>query len=77
MLIANQKTLIRHQIYYEYLHSTIKDIYITKSGLLAASHLGGPGNVKKFLETKGEDDFADAYKTKISEYLEKFNNYNF
>lgn len=76
-LIQNQKTLIRLNIYYQYLHSTIKGIYITKSGLLAASHLGGAGNVIIFLNTKGENDFADANGTKISDYLQKFNNYKF
>lgn len=77
LLIFNQKTLIRHKVYYQYLNSRIKGIKITKSAMLAASHLGGAGNVIDFLESKGEDDFADAYGTTISDYMKTFNNYKF
>jgi len=77
LMYYNERILIRHKVYYQYLNGTINGIHISKSALLAASHLGGAGNVKKYLLSKGKKDFADAYGTKISDYLEKFSNYNF
>ena len=77
LLILNQQTLIRKKSYYEYINSTIKGIKITESALLAASHLGGAGNVINFLESKGKIDFADAFGTTISDYMIRFNNYKF
>ena len=55
---------------------TINGIKITESGILAAAHLGGAGNVKKFLRSNGETIFEDAYGATISQYLKKFSNYN-
>jgi len=54
----------------------INGIKITESGILAAAHLGGAGNVKKFLRSNGETIFEDAYGATISQYLKKFSNYN-
>lgn len=51
---------------------TIGGIEITKSGLLAAAHLGGAGGVKSFLKSQGKKDFKDGYGTPISSYLKKF-----
>jgi hypothetical protein len=48
-------------------------VYITESGLLAAAHLAGPGNVKKFLR-KGYE-FKDGNGTKMTSYMIKFSNY--
>lgn len=42
------------------------------SGLIAGAHLKGIGGVKSFL---AGNDNADAYGTKISEYIEKFKDY--
>ncbi len=55
---------------------TINGIKITESGILAAAHLGGAGNVKKFLRSNGSQCFSDAYGTSLSSYLKKFSNYN-
>ena len=55
---------------------TINGIKINESGILAAAHLGGAGNVKKFLRSNGETIFEDAYGATISQYLKKFSNYN-
>lgn len=55
---------------------TINGIVITESGILAAAHLGGAGNVKKFLRSNGETTFKDAYGASISLYLKKFANYD-
>lgn len=55
---------------------TIDGIKITESGVLAAAHLGGAGNVKKFLRTNGEKRFYDAYGSSIKSYLKKFSGYD-
>jgi hypothetical protein len=55
---------------------TINGIKITESGILAAAHLSGAGNVKKFLRTNGAKHFSDAYGSSIQSYLKKFSGYN-
>ena len=51
----------------------INGIYITESGILAAAHLAGPGNVKKFFR-KGYE-FKDGNGTKMTSYMRRFSNY--
>ncbi len=55
---------------------TINGIRITESGMLAAAHLAGPGNVKKYLRSGGENGFSDAFGTSIETYLKKFSGYD-
>lgn len=55
---------------------TINGIVITESGILAAAHLSGAGNVKKFLRSNGDIRFEDAYGTSVSYYLKKFAGYD-
>lgn len=55
---------------------TINGIRITESGILAAAHLSGAGNVKKFLRSNGEERFYDAYGSSIQVYMKKFANYD-
>ncbi|WP_299050991.1 peptidoglycan-binding protein LysM [uncultured Polaribacter sp.] len=55
---------------------TINGIKITESGILAAAHLSGAGNVKKFLRSNGDIRFSDAYGASIQLYLKKFGGYN-
>lgn len=59
-----------------YAGQTIEGIRITESGILAAAHLAGPGNVKKFLRSKGEERYEDANGTSIRYYLRKFSGYD-
>jgi len=54
----------------------IKGVQITESGILAAAHLAGAGNVKRFLRSYGNHDKCDAYGTSISAYLQKFGGYD-
>lgn len=54
----------------------INGIEITESGILAAAHLAGAGNVKKFLRSNGTNCFSDAYGAKLSTYLRKFAGYD-
>tara|TARA_B110000459_G_scaffold176221_1_gene200137 strand:- start:532 stop:1116 length:585 start_codon:yes stop_codon:yes gene_type:complete len=46
---------------------------ITESGILAAAHLAGPGNVKRYFK-KGKQ-FKDGNGTKLTSYLTKFSGY--
>jgi hypothetical protein len=54
----------------------INGVVITESGILAAAHLSGAGNVKKFLRSDGCERFSDAYGSSIASYLKKFANYD-
>jgi len=51
-------------------------VRITESGILAAAHLAGAGNVKKFLRSGGSVTFNDAFGTSIKYYLRKFSGYD-
>ena len=54
----------------------INGITISTSGILAAAHLSGAGNVKKFLRSNGTLNFSDAYGSSIESYLKKFGGYD-
>jgi len=54
----------------------INGIEITESGILAAAHLAGAGNVKKYLRSNGSQIFTDAYGSNIQHYMRKFAGYD-
>ena len=54
----------------------INGIRVTESGILAAAHLAGAGNVKKYLRSGGSTQFADGNGVTISYYLKKFSGYD-
>lgn len=54
----------------------INGVEITESGILAAAHLAGAGNVKKYLRSNGKNAFTDAYGTNIRYYIKKFAGYD-
>lgn len=54
----------------------INGVRITESGILAAAHLSGAGNVKKYLRSNGSIKFNDAFGTSIQHYMRKFSGYN-
>jgi hypothetical protein len=56
--------------------TTINGITITESGILAAAHLSGAGNVKKYLRSNGDHNLSDAYGSSIQHYMKKFAGYN-
>ena len=60
-----------------YNNKVIGGVLITESGLLAACHLVGAGNVKKYFETNGEFIFSDDNKTSTKDYLTEFGGYKF
>jgi hypothetical protein len=62
--------------YRHFVGDSIKDIVITKSGMIAASHLGGAGSLKKFLDSNGKINKKDVLGTSIYDYLKRFRNYD-
>jgi hypothetical protein len=75
------KALIRVNLIYlkdyeHYKEVTIKGIVITKAGMIAASHLGGAGSLKKFLDSGGRINKKDVFGTSVSDYLKKFSTYD-
>ena len=54
----------------------IDGIVITESGILAAAHLAGPGNVKRYLRSYGAIGFTDAFGTEIESYIRNFSSYD-
>ncbi len=54
----------------------IQGIVITESGILAAAHLAGPGSVKKFLRSYGNETFSDAFGTSVRYYMKKFSGFD-
>lgn len=55
---------------------TINGVKITESGILAAAHLAGAGNVKKYLRSNGEANAHDAFGTNIHHYMKRFAGYD-
>ena len=54
----------------------INGTVITESGILAAAHLAGPGNVKKYLRSYGKAAFSDAFGTSLKYYIKRFNGFD-
>ncbi len=54
----------------------INGIVITESGILAAAHLAGAGNVKKYLRSGGKFSFKDAFGSSVQHYLKRFSGYD-
>ena len=71
-LLNHNKKILRRQIE-KYHGKTIHGIHITESGILAAAHLAGPGNVRKFFR-KGYE-FQDGNGTKMTSYMIRFSGY--
>jgi hypothetical protein len=57
----------------KYCGKTINGVYVTESGILAAAHLAGQGNVKRFFK-KG-NEFEDGFGTKMTTYMAQFGGY--
>jgi len=72
---ARNKWLLRNYIS-KYEGEVINGIEITESGVLAAAHLAGAGNVKKFLRTRGAHQVNDAFGTSLQYYLKRFSGYD-
>jgi len=73
--IARNKWILRRDIK-RFNGKTIGGVKVTESGILAAAHLAGAGNVKKYLRSYGQNDVTDAYGSNISYYMKKFAGYD-
>ncbi|QQX76698.1 MULTISPECIES: hypothetical protein [Aequorivita] len=74
-LISKNKWVLREYID-KFDGQSINGVKITESGLLAAAHLGGAGNVIKFLDSNGEIVFEDANRVPITKYMKRFVDYD-
>lgn len=72
---SKNKWILRRDIK-RYTGKTVGGVKVTESGILAAAHLAGAGNVKKFLRSSGARGFADANGASIRYYLKKFSGYD-
>jgi hypothetical protein len=72
LLTENKRTLKRFIRKYD--GKIVHGVYVTESGILAAAHLGGAGNVMNWFR-KGED-FKDGNGTPITRYMKVFSGYN-
>ena len=77
MNVMRNKCILRREISW-YSNRYLNGTYISESGIIAAAHLSGPGNVKKFLKShcNPELDKRDANGTSISDYLNIFKDYD-
>ena len=73
ILLKKNRHTLRREIR-KYVGDTINGIYITESGILAAAHLAGAGNVKKFFRRGYE--FKDGNGTKMTSYMIMFADYD-
>lgn len=73
--LASNKWLLRKEIA-QYNGKKVRNVIITESGILAAAHLAGVTNVKRFFKTSGSYNFADANGTTIINYLKSFQGYD-
>ena len=73
ILLKKNRHTLRREIR-KYVGDTVNGIYITESGILAAAHLAGAGNVKKFFRRGYE--FKDGNGTKMTSYMVMFADYD-
>ncbi|MGB7786291.1 MAG: peptidoglycan-binding protein LysM [Salinimicrobium sp.] len=72
---SRNKWILRKDIQ-RFQDKVINGVTITESGILAAAHLAGAGNVKKYLRSGGSNSFRDGFGTSIKHYFEKFGGYD-
>jgi len=77
MNVMRNKWILRREIKW-YSNRYLSGLFITESGIIAAAHLSGPGNVKKYLRSHCDINYdkKDANGTSISDYLRIFKGYN-
>ena len=73
--ISRNKWILRRDIK-RFVGKRINGITITESGIVAAAHLAGAGNVKKYLRSYGQQDFSDAYGSTVAYYMQKFSGFD-
>ncbi|MCF8715771.1 peptidoglycan-binding protein LysM [Joostella atrarenae] len=73
--LERNKWVLRRDLEW-YVGRVFNGVKVTESGVLAAAHLAGPGNVKRYLRTHGASGFADANGASIRYYMRKFSGYD-
>jgi len=53
----------------QYVGTSVNGVPVTRDGMVAVAHLGGSAGLKRFLETGGRYNPADANGTRLSDYL--------
>lgn len=70
-LVKANELALKH--FEHYIGQTISGVVVTKSGLIAAAHLGGVKSVERFL--KGTKNATDLYGTSVKDYMKLFAGY--
>ena len=73
--LSRNKAILHKEIK-QYVGKTYNGVLVTESGILAAAHLGGAGNVKKYLRSAGRTRFKDANGASVQYYMKKFGGYD-
>jgi len=73
-LRANNKEL--NTLITKYENKNFKGVRVTRAGVLAAAHLCGSNNIKKFFIEDDHPGCSDANNTTAREYMQTFSNYN-
>ncbi|MCM2302097.1 MAG: peptidoglycan-binding protein LysM [Flavobacteriaceae bacterium] len=73
--VAENKWYLRNEISH-YVGKKINGTLISESGIIAASHLAGPENVKVYLQNNGNIRFQDNFGTSIRHFIKQFGGYN-
>ena len=71
LIKSNMAILKRYECY---IGTTINGTVITRSGLIAAAHLGGAGSVIKYLLTNGRNIIIDGYQVDIHIDIKEIHN---
>ena len=77
MNVMRNKWILRREISW-YSNRYLGGVYVSESGIIAAAHLSGPGNVKKYLRSHCDANLnkKDANGTSISDYMRIFKDYD-
>lgn len=73
--VARNKWILRRDIK-RFVGKNINGTLVTESGMVAAAHLAGAGNVKKYLRSYGRTDFSDKFGSTVAVYLRQFEGYD-
>jgi hypothetical protein len=72
LLLKDNKRIL-NKLINQYEGKVLHGVKVTESGILAAAHLGGAGNVKKWFRRGTQ--FKDAKGTSITSYMKRFEGY--
>lgn len=73
--VSRNKWILRKEIRH-YNGQQINGVLITESGIIAAAHLSGPGNVRTYLRSNGGNNVKDGFGTSLQNYMKNFSGYN-